>query len=92
LAQEQPCASLLLGLNPKSSSGQIDSQKLYIQQMQRDYLTNLFRRTQQNEDIICYNSRLSKELLSVREQLKFLQHAHTQMAVVYRINENEFQV
>ncbi|CAK9232431.1 unnamed protein product [Sphagnum troendelagicum] len=72
--------------------GQIESQKLYIQQMQRDYLTNLFRRTQQNEDIICYNSRLSKELLSVREQLKFLQHAHTQMAVVYRINENEFQV
>jgi hypothetical protein len=30
--------------------------------MQRDYLTNLFRRTQQNEDIICYNSRLSKVL------------------------------
>ncbi len=25
-------------------------------------------------------------------QLKFLQHAHTQMAVVYKINENEFQV
>ncbi|KAG0597999.1 hypothetical protein M758_12G036700 [Ceratodon purpureus] len=70
---------------------EIETQKLFMQKMQRDFYTNICKRSQQNEEIITFNTRLSKELSYVREQLKLLHHEYSQMVLVYKINESELQ-
>uniref|UniRef100_A0A7I4FGF8 Shugoshin C-terminal domain-containing protein n=1 Tax=Physcomitrium patens TaxID=3218 RepID=A0A7I4FGF8_PHYPA len=70
---------------------EIESQKSFMHKMQRDFYANIYKRSQQNEDIIGFNTRLSKELSTVREQLKMLHHEYTQMTIVYKVNESELQ-
>ena len=42
------------------NSQEIETQKLFMQKMQRDFYTNICKRSQQNEEIITFNTRLSK--------------------------------
>lgn len=39
---------------------EIESQKSFMHKMQRDFYANIYKRSQQNEDIIGFNTRLSK--------------------------------
>ncbi|XP_024363531.1 uncharacterized protein [Physcomitrium patens] len=70
----------------------IESQRLFMFKIQRDFYTNICKRSQQNEEIVGFNTRLSKELSNVRDQLKLLHHEYTQMTLVYRLNKSELEM
>ncbi|CAM6097217.1 unnamed protein product [Calypogeia fissa] len=72
--------------------GTIESQAAQLDQMQKEFFAQLRRHSQVNEELISYNSRLSKDVGQLRDQLKLLQHEYSQMTVAYRVNQSELQV
>ncbi|KAG6556580.1 hypothetical protein Mapa_001521 [Marchantia paleacea] len=63
-----------------------------LEQMQKEFLIQLRRQSQVNEEIISFNSRLSKEGGQLRDQYKLLQHEYCQMTAAYRVQVNELQL
>lgn len=68
-------------LNQHRHSQEIESQKLFMHKMQREYYANMSKRAQQNEEIIGYNCRLSKVSLT-----KTLQLSHCLVSSRYLIS------
>jgi hypothetical protein len=63
-----------------------------LDQMQKDFLLQIRRQAQVNEELISYNSRLSRDSGQSRDQLKLLQHEYSQMTVAYRVTQSELQI